>query len=156
MKDIAQKTVGEIVALNYRTADVFKAHEIDFCCNGHRTLKEACALSESNIETVTNELSKALKEDTMRSDDYQSWPIDLLIEYIEKKHHRYVEDRAPEIRAYLQKITQVHGSKHPELSDMSTLFVQASGELAMHMKKEELVLFPFIKKWLMPLVRKKR
>lgn len=146
MKDFSKTPVGEIVALNYRTADVFKAHAIDFCCNGHRTLQEACTLGNLNMETVITELETALQEDTNRSDDYMTWPIDLLTDYIEKKHHRYVEERIPEIRAYLEKITQVHGAQHPELEAMSALFVKASGELVVHMKKEELMLFPFIRK----------
>ena len=31
-------TVGEIVAQDYRTASVFHAHGIDFCCKGGRKL----------------------------------------------------------------------------------------------------------------------
>lgn len=39
----------------------------------------------------------------------------------------------------------MHGSNHPELFQINELFLRSAGELAQHMKKEELILFPFIK-----------
>ncbi|MCB0423860.1 MAG: hemerythrin domain-containing protein, partial [Mangrovimonas sp.] len=40
---------------------------------------------------------------------------------------------------------KVHGQRHPELFEVNELFIASAGELAAHMKKEELILFPFIK-----------
>ena len=39
MEDLQEKTIGEMVAEDYRTAAVFKKYEIDFCCNGNRSLE---------------------------------------------------------------------------------------------------------------------
>ena len=52
----------------------------------------------------------------------------------------------PEIKLYLNKICKVHGEKHPELLEIQKLFNESAGDLTKHMKKEELILFPFIKK----------
>ncbi len=145
--NITDKTIiGELVAEDYRTAAVFKKHGIDFCCNGNRTITEAC--SNKNIETGT--LIEDLKESALRNEknavNYASWPADLLADYIEKKHHRYVEAKIREIKPYLEKIVTVHGDRHPELAEVAVLFNESAGELTTHMKKEELVLFPFIRK----------
>jgi regulator of cell morphogenesis and NO signaling len=72
--------------------------------------------------------------------------LDLLTDYIEKKHHRYVEAQIPVLNQYLAKLCRVHGDRHPELYKIKEHFIQSAGELTMHMKKEELVLFPFIRK----------
>ena len=40
--DFTNKTIGEIVAEDFRTAAIFKKHGIDFCCRGGRTIEEAC------------------------------------------------------------------------------------------------------------------
>ncbi len=77
--------------------------------------------------------------------DFKSWPLDLLADYIEKTHHRYVESKSPELMAYIEKICEVHGDNHPELFEIKELVQQTVGNLAQHMKKEELVLFPFIR-----------
>jgi len=138
--------IGELVAQDYRTAGVFKAHGIDFCCNGNRTISEACNKKGLDQELVVQELRDALKNNSSGGTDFQSWPPDLLVDYIEKKHHRYVEAKIPEIKAYLNKIAKVHGDNHPELHVVEQHFAESTDALAAHMKKEELILFPFIKK----------
>lgn len=141
-----QQNIGELVAQDYRAAGVFKAHGIDFCCNGNRTVAEACGKKGIDADAVVQELRDAVKDSSTGNTDFQAWPPDLLVDYIEKKHHRYVEAKIPEIKAYLKKIAQVHGERHPELHVIEQHFSESAGALAAHMKKEELILFPFIKK----------
>ncbi|HRA71900.1 MAG TPA: hemerythrin domain-containing protein, partial [Flavobacterium sp.] len=77
--------------------------------------------------------------------DFKSWPNDLLIDYIEKVHHRFVEEKTQILIPFLDKICSVHGENHPELLEINQIFNDSAKELASHMKKEELILFPFIK-----------
>ena len=146
MGKIMERTIGQIVADDYRSASVFEKFGIDFCCTGNRSIKEACEQKEINSEELTKALEAALAETTTVATDYKSWPLDLLADYIEKKHHRYVEERIPIIKQYLDKLVKVHGAKHPELLMINELFITSAGEFTMHMKKEELMLFPFIRK----------
>lgn len=141
-----QKQIGEYVAEDYRTAAVFSKYKIDFCCNGGRTLDEACQKKDINSNQLLDELNAVLNNKGNQAIDYKSWPLDLLIDYIEKKHHRYVEEKIPVIRQFLDKLCRVHGERHPELFKINELFTGSAGDLAAHMKKEELILFPFIKK----------
>ena len=141
-----QKQIGDFVAKDYRTAAVFSKHKIDFCCNGGRTIEEACEKKGIDANSLVDELENVLSSSTDQTIDYKSWPLDLLVEYIEKKHHRYVEEKTPVLRQFLDKLCRVHGERHPELIKINALFTASAGELASHMKKEELILFPFIKK----------
>ncbi|MFA6770400.1 MAG: hemerythrin domain-containing protein, partial [Bacteroidales bacterium] len=97
-------------------------------------------------DTVLAELNNIGKVASSAGIDFQSWPLDLLADYIEKTHHRYVQDKSLEIIQYLTKICEVHGTNHPELFKIKKLFTKVIENLAMHMQKEELVLFPFIRK----------
>lgn len=146
MITVDNKTIGEIVAEDYRTAQIFKNHNIDFCCKGNRSIKEVCKTNNMDPDTLLTEIEAMQQQTSEGGTDYQSWPLDLLADYIEKKHHRYVESRIPELKAYLEKLCRVHGNRHPELIEITRLFHECGGELAAHMKKEELVLFPFIRK----------
>lgn len=120
MNNNQNATVGAIVAADYRTASVFKKYGIDFCCNGNRTVGEACR--EGGIDAGI--LAKELEEVTDNSQseitglDFKSWPLDLLADYIEKKHHRYVTTQIPILQGYLLKICSVHGSRHPGLHEI--------------------------------------
>lgn len=146
MQEIANKTIGEIVAEDYRTASVFEKYGIDFCCNGNRNLSEACAEKNIDPKELIGKIESIQQQAKSSLPDFQSWPPDLLVDYIEKKHHRYVEETIPVLKQYLQKICDVHGDKHPELLKITDLFNASAGELAAHMKKEEFILFPFIRK----------
>ncbi|MGZ3921370.1 MAG: iron-sulfur cluster repair di-iron protein [Bacteroidia bacterium] len=141
-----EKTIGEIVAEDYRTAEIFKSYGIDFCCKGNRTLNEACEKENLDKVQILQAIEKLGKETNNKITGYNSWPIDLLADYIEKTHHRYVEEKTPVIKEYLDKICLVHGKEHPELLEIRELFFQSAIELAAHIKKEELIVFPFVRK----------
>lgn len=138
--------IGELVAQDYRAASVFKKYGIDFCCQGNRTIEDACVAKNLDSKSVVTDLNSINQKRDTGSTDYQSWPLDLLADYIEKKHHRYVQEKTLEIQPYLDKICKVHGKQHPELFEIKNEFDASAGELAAHMKKEELILFPFVKK----------
>jgi regulator of cell morphogenesis and NO signaling len=142
----SQKQIGQFVAEDFRTASIFNTYGIDFCCKGHRTIEEVCDKNGIDSNELLDKLKTVINSKKDQTIDYKSWPLDLLVEYIEKKHHRYIEEKTPILRQFLEKLCKVHGERHPELFEIKDLFLGCSGELASHMKKEELILFPFIKK----------
>ncbi len=147
MNEIQEITVGDIVAKDYRTAAIFSKHGIDFCCNGKKSIENACNEKgidpqqlKADLDTITNSVPAG-----NAVTDYNSWPIDLLVDYIEKKHHRYVREQLPVLTGYLDKICKVHGGQHPELLQVQTLFALTADEFPQHMHKEEQMLFPYIR-----------
>ncbi|MBD0726126.1 iron-sulfur cluster repair di-iron protein [Flavobacterium sp. L1I52] len=146
MEILEQKTIGQYVADDFRTAAVFSKYGIDFCCKGNRTIEEACEKKGQDSETILNEINTVLNTKNDNTIDFKSWPLDLLADYIEKTHHRYVQDKTQILLPFLDKLCKVHGAAHPELFEINELFKGCAGELAQHMKKEELILFPFVKK----------
>lgn len=142
---IKEKTIGEFVAEDFRAAQVFRKYKIDFCCKGNRTIEEACENKKVLAEDIYSELDK-ISDQNSGDIDFNSWPLDLLADYVEKTHHRYVEENSTVLMQYLNKLCKVHGDRHPELFEIYELFSGSAQELAAHMKKEELILFPFIKK----------
>ncbi|HEX8014701.1 MAG TPA: iron-sulfur cluster repair di-iron protein [Flavobacterium sp.] len=146
METLEQITIGEYVAKDFRTAALFSKYGIDFCCNGNRSIEEACQKKAVSPDVLLQEIEAVLSSKSDSGIDYNAWPIDLLADYIEKTHHRYVSEKTPVLLQFLDKLSRVHGANHPELLEINELFKGCAGELAQHMKKEELILFPFIKK----------
>lgn len=142
MNELKTSKVSKIVAQNYKTASVFSTHGIDFCCGGGVALEVACATHEVNLEQVLKELQIAMQES--QEVDYQHMKLPALVDHIVAKHHQYVLNTAPVLQSYLEKLANVHGERHPELLRIRDLFETAAEHLASHMKKEELILFPFI------------
>lgn len=144
-----ESIIGSIVAEDYRTATVFEQTGIDFCCNGNRTIGVVCDEQHIVADELVSRLQELMTTPPGKGDavsDYKSWPLDLLADFIEKKHHRYVVSQIPVIQSFLEKIVGVHGNKHPELAEIQRHFDACAKELTVHMKKEELMLFPLIRK----------
>lgn len=137
-------TVGEIVATDFRAADVFEAFGIDFCCGGRRSLADACRTAPADPEAVMRAL-EALPPARVDEDDVTEWGLDRLIDHIVSTHHAYVRSSLPTIARYLAKLVEVHGVRHPELGRVSAYFDQLSADLGQHLLKEEQVLFPYVR-----------
>jgi len=146
MENLKNKTIGSFVAQDYRTAAVFSKYRIDFCCKGNRTVDEVCKKQNIDADVLLQNIQEVIQSENNGSIDFNSWPLDLLADYIEKTHHRYVEDKTQTLLAFLDKLCKVHGANHPELFKINELFIGCAGELSQHMKKEELILFPFVKR----------
>ena len=144
MEIAENQIIGELVAQNYKTASIFKKFKIDFCCNGNRTISEACDRKNLDPNVLIKELEDTTKI-TEQNIDFNSWELDLLADYIEKTHHRYVISKIEEIKPYLNKVVKVHGDHNPELKEIEVLFNQSAQELTHHLQKEEMILFPFIR-----------
>ena len=144
MFDFKDTTVGEVVAEDYRTAFVFKAHGIDYCCGGKRSIGKACTSNGVDVDALEKEIRSVLMQpaDGMRFND---WSAGFLVDYIINNHHSYVERKLPDIIFLADKVARVHGSEHPELIEMLKLVLELNSEMLSHLQKEESVTFPRIK-----------
>jgi regulator of cell morphogenesis and NO signaling len=138
-------TIGSFVARDYRTASVFQKYGIDFCCKGGKSLDEVCEKKQIDPNELLSELLGIMNRPDNSVTDFQSWRLDRLADYIEKKHHRYIVETTPALMQFLDKLCKVHGEKHPELFKIREEFGAAIKELARHMGIEERILFPFIR-----------
>lgn len=138
------KTVADIVSENIKTAHIFKKYGIDFCCGGGVSIQKACAKKGVDAKLLLQELA-AVDKVVNRAHDYDNWELGFLIDHIVNIHHKYVTESIPLILQYSNRVAKVHGHHYTEVVKINELFQQVADELTAHMKKEELVLFPYIK-----------
>ncbi|WP_207532520.1 iron-sulfur cluster repair di-iron protein [Desertivirga arenae] len=138
-------TVGELVAKDFRKAQVFKKLGIDFCCGGKKTLSEVCDKKGIDIHKVEAELAAIDKQGQASGQNFQSWELDFLSDYVINTHHNYVRESIPFLTEISQKVARVHGDRHPELIKVAEVFAGIAHDLSMHLMKEENILFPYIK-----------
>jgi regulator of cell morphogenesis and NO signaling len=140
-----QKTIGEIVANDFRAASIFKDAAIDFCCGGNKSLAEACTEKGADLSQIVQQLDSLSLSPLSNSMNFKEWDLGFLCDYIVNTHHKFVLKTLPELIYYTQKIADVHGDHHPELPEVAELFSKINAELLQHLKNEEEVLFPAIK-----------
>jgi regulator of cell morphogenesis and NO signaling len=142
----ADRTVGEIVADDYRTAAVFERHGIDFCCGGRTPLTAACQEKGIDPAALAREIETARSTPVDRSQNFTAWTLSFLADYIVNAHHTYLKENTPKIAAYARKIAQVHGPNHPEVVEIAGILDRVAAALTAHLREEEEVFFPAIKR----------
>ncbi len=145
-EDTSMKTIGEIVAADYRTSKVFAKYGIDFCCGGKVPLSVACREKGINPASIGREIEAVRSEPIGRSQDYASWGLSFLSDYILNTHHAYLKENTGQIAAYAHKIAEVHGARHPEVIRIAVIYDTIATDMASHLRQEEEVLFPAIKR----------
>lgn len=140
---LPERTVGEIVAGNPSLSRVFQHHGIDFCCQGGRTLSEACARKGVDLDVVVSGLEEAGRKPAEGENPAMLPPVEL-IHHIVDKHHGFLRRELPRLHAMAARVADVHGGHTPSLVEIFGVFQEMSAELASHMMKEEQILFPAI------------
>jgi regulator of cell morphogenesis and NO signaling len=143
--DCSALTVAQLAVSHPAALSVFSKHNIDYCCGGHRSLEEACSRLGLDPEKIKQEIYESPQEvaQVLRP---ENWSSSFLIDFIIENHHSYVATALPEISVLLDKVCQAHASDSVELLNIRENFNQLAEELTSHMSKEELVLFPALKK----------
>jgi regulator of cell morphogenesis and NO signaling len=143
MSATIEKTVRELALEIPAATRVFERLHIDYCCGGNRTLDEACKTAGVSVERVI----EALEGENAASAVAREWtsePLGELVAHIQGTHHVYTREAIARIPRLIEKVVAAHGANHPELRRIETVFAGLAQELAMHMMKEEMVLFPHV------------
>lgn len=139
------QSVGEWVTADYRFAAVFEKYGIDFCCGGQKPVRQACAEKEVSPGQLHSEVAQVVAAPGS-SERYDQWALDFLADYIVNQFHLYTKGMLPQLSDYIETVANVHGETHPETRTIAALWPAVRDELAQHMQKEELLLFPYIKR----------
>jgi len=140
--------VCNIVTENPNRAKIFDKYRIEYCCGGKIPLDELCKKKNINLEKLITELQEvdAILEETVESFNLEKSSLGELVDNIESKHHRYLEEELPAIEKLLKKVVARHGTEHPEFKELQDLFNTFNIDLLEHMRKEESILFPWIRR----------
>lgn len=146
LKITASSFVTDIVTHDYRTADIFRKYNIDFCCGGKWPLEAVCLSKELNTVNLVKELQNIVMQTASNAAiDFDSWDLDFLADYIINVHHRYLNKALQEIKEQTTKFLDGHRKKFPELEEIELIIRRFLKEIPPHMKQEEEIFFPYIK-----------
>lgn len=138
--------VADIVAQDYRTAEVFRRHGIGYCCGGKWPMDMACEMRGIDAEKVEAELQAAVRSVQVSNFlDFAEWNIDFLVDYITNIHHRYLRKTLPDVINIVSDFAKEHIKKYPWLGELDIQVNELAGQLQKAIQQEEEVLFPYIR-----------
>ena len=144
MNFTAKTQVGQIALSDPAARRVLEDAGIDYCCGGVKSLGDACLQANVRPEEI---LERLRQNEQLATPDEAEWTeakLSELTKHICERHHKYVRQAIPRVRALLAKVRAKHFDKHPEIDEVVCLFEQVAREMLLHMQKEEQILFPYL------------
>jgi len=143
----AATPVGRIVAERPSAARVLERAGIDYCCGGTVSLGDAVRARGGavSLAALLGELAAVREAPAPATDrSFTDVPLPEVLRYIEATHHGFLRTELPRLAPIVEKVRGVHGTAHPELEEVATLFATLERDLPPHLELEERRLFPAI------------
>ena len=115
------RRINELVDENYVYASVLFHLGIRFYHYSEETLAEVCGRHGLKVKRVVQSLESAVRHGNAGKPELDSYPLELIIEYLKHAHHIFVKRRLP----YLAKIIETldeNSQYHSVCSDLQFVF----------------------------------
>lgn len=137
--------VSDIVRHNYHAADVFRRHNIEYCCGGRWPLETVCGANGIELDQLKKELEDVTRPIQLSPGlPYHTWNVDFLTDYIINIHHYYIKNSLPVTGEMLKHFADEHEKKYPYMKEVCVLFDKLKKDLLPHIRYEEEIIFPYI------------
>lgn len=144
MQNYTTKTIRETAVAMPLTTRVFEEFKVDFSCGG-RSFFDACRFAGVAPEFVSEKINQALGNQTENFESPETRSAAELIDCILQTHHVFTKAEISRLTALMDKVSEKHGEHRFELFALQKSFSALYDNLKLHMRREETVLFPFIK-----------
>ena len=136
-------SVAQIATASAAAVRVFEQLEIDYRFHSGRSLADARREKGLDASAVSAGINPG-GSDVSPGPDWTAEPLSALIVHIVATHHGYLRRELPQIAQRLARVAEVYGQREPIISELPGVFSGLTDEISLHMRKEEMMLFPCI------------
>lgn len=138
--------VADIVAKDYRTADVFRKYGIGYCCGGKWPIEMSCEMNGVDVDKLYSELKSVVRPNAISNQlNFKDFDTDFIIDYIVNVHHRFFKQTWSGTKLMWQEFINEHQKKYSYLQALIDSFEKLEEFLFASMQKEEEDIFPYIR-----------
>jgi regulator of cell morphogenesis and NO signaling len=131
-------SVAEIVTASPAAARVLEQPGIDPSREGRKRFADVCREKGLDASVVSAGMESS-------QTDWTAVPLSRLIAHIIEDHHEFLRRELPVLAEQLGRVARVYAEREPEaMAELPAVFAALMDELSLHMRKEEIVLFPAI------------
>ena len=141
--NLLEQPIGQLACALPGATRIFHQHKLDFCCGGHKSLREAAEKRGVDPQALLDALQPLQTVDSSDR-DWRTAPASELIEYILRRFHERHREEIPELIRLARRVEQVHGERQDCPTGLADHLEAMFQELLSHMMKEEQVLFPML------------
>jgi regulator of cell morphogenesis and NO signaling len=141
-----EQPVAQVVLEHPRCAQLLVECDIDFCCRGTTSLREACATARIDAQAFLAELQSVVESESVREPvpDPRSLSTLQLVSHIVDQHHANLRKTLPLVELLAARVVEAHSEHETRLAEMHATLRALRGTLESHLDHEESVLFPLL------------
>ena len=134
--------MADLIHLNYLLISVINRFGIQLGF-GDKTVDQVC--KENQIDTYFFlEIVNAFHDKEYFPDkSLQTFSIKLIVKYLLKTHHYYLEEKVPELEVLINKMVKECYSDAENIDVLIQFFTEYKNELVTHTRREDEVVFPY-------------
>ncbi len=142
------QSLGQLARRIPGATRVFHDYDLDFCCGGRHTLREAAQAKGLDATAIEARLQTLQEDGTADGRDWGEVPAADLIDHILTRYHERHREQLPELIRLARRVEEVHGDRPDCPLGLADHLTGMQQELLSHMQKEEQVLFPMLSRGL--------
>ncbi len=111
---------------------------------GNDNIAEICRKHKINIDFFVTILNAFHDAHYFPQKQLRNFPAALLIDYLQKAHHYFLDDKIPEIAGLINKMATEYALDKTTIGLLSNFFTGYSKELKKHIQYEEETIYPYV------------
>ena len=141
-----EQPVAQLVLEHPRCVQLLVERDIDFCCRGTMSLREACATRGIDTQTFLADLQSLVESEWELEPvpDPRSLSTLQLVSHMVSQHHAYLRKTLPLVDLLAARVVEAHSQHEVRLGEMHATIRALRGKLESHLDHEESVLFPLL------------
>lgn len=135
--------LAEVLFNNYTLLPVISRFNIKLGF-GDKTVMEVCRDSNVNIDFFLEITNSFVDEDYIPQKELNSFPVSLIVNYLQKTHQYYLDEKIPEIEKSIQLVLKEEKSVKDKFILVENFFTDYKEELTNHINREETIIHPYV------------
>lgn len=142
--NLLDQSLGQLARKISGATQIFHDYQLDFCCGGKHSLREAALAGGLDPEAIAARLEGLQAMSQSGDRDWSAASPTELVDHLLVRFHALHRQQLPELIRLARRVEEVHGDRVDCPTGLAEHLSVLQQELESHMQKEEQVLFPLL------------
>jgi len=135
--------MADVIHFNYSLLPVITRFNINLGF-GDKSVEEVCKDHNVNLDFFIEITNSFIDEEYIPQKDLDSFPVKLIVDYLQKTHDYYLTEKIPELETMINDMVVISGADAEKSALVNNFFKEYCNELSNHIEREELKVQPYV------------
>ncbi len=143
MNITADMKMADVIHHNYTLLPVISRFGIELGF-GDKIVKDVCDYFNINLDFFLEITNSFIDEDYIPQKELETFPLHLIVDYLQKTHQYYLEEKIPELEEMIFQMVTDSPGEETKNKLVTNFFKQYKEELTTHIEREEDKIQPYV------------